>query len=430
MNLQFLHGFFLLLGVHSAAALATSEGLDLCRRIYDRSGGIETFADAFAAFPNDPVSRALYIQAQGQSAAIPFALQPSKVVSVRTGRLSRSAVETYDWLVPQTVAGGHPSIRAIPDLDLNTVRYASPNDLSFNGNFIEIPGAPPRKFKEFKLSPHLGSQYIVNWTHGLTAMFSNGGSVFNQLKLMNAAKPHSTLQAELETYWIETTAVSVDLPFHGAGSSHLELFQLAATLEWRRLYYLSLHETGLPLAAGTRSGENLLLAQSAFDHPDLIQKMIWMSPMHPTVGFNESIKGTDAESQIDKATFNGTALRWFAGAMEQLIALPKERRWWESPLGVPDVPILILIGSEDKEVSQPTRDHYRTLAKRNPKLIYIEVPGAGHDVFAVTEDVTGAGRRWTHDAEARAIGAWQYVYWFLRLGEHNSIAEPELGWRR
>jgi len=412
-------------------ALADDEGIALCRRIAAELPPRPLYIAAQDAYPADPVSRGLQIAQAFGNASLPFELQPSKIVQKSERFGARPPERTYDWLLPKTVSGYHPSVRAFPDLDLNTVIYMSQNDLFWRGRTVDFAGPPERHFKTFDIRPHEGSRMIVNWTHGLTGMISNAGRVFAQLKLMNKAKPHGRMHEALKDLWFESTATAADMPFHGAGTFDPKYYTLQASLEWRLQYYQYLSKPGLPLVSSARSGETLFVTQLAYEHPELFKALILMGPMHPTAGFLESVQGYDAQTVKTGVDLNPYALKWFGEACGEMHQLPKEKKWWESERGVPPVPMLILVGGNDKEVSHATREHYKMLARKNPDLVfYVEVPGAQHDVMAVTESFVGKEQQWTAEAEARAIGAWRYVYWFLNTQVlHKEVAEPDLKWR-
>jgi len=424
MKHLFLILFFLSFSAHAL------EGIRLCREIAAALEERPAYDEAHVLYPQDPVRRALAIRKAYGDLAIPFTLQPAKTVMRDRPRFQAEDIETYDWLIPHTVTGYHPSVRAYADMALNTVRYASPNDLVWRGNFVESAGAPPMKFKKLELRPHENSEIIVDWSHGLTGIISNAGRVFGQMKVMNGSKPSSRTILALKNmgYWHDSTAVATDRPFHGAGPFDPALSALDASLAWRARYYETLREPGLPLVAASRSGESLFLSQLALQRPELFNGLILMSPMHPTMGFQEAVEGYKRQTVDTGVAINPLALNWFANSIETMLKLPAERQWWNQR--EIKTPTLILVGEKDAEVPEATRAAYRELARKNPKTVfYVEVPGASHDVFCVTEDYVGSGQRWSAEAEARATGAWQYVYWFNQTQILKRDAPvPSLGW--
>lgn len=430
MKSAFLQGFWALL--LAGRAFAGPEGIELCRHIARTVPEIPIYAVAEDHFPDDPVHRALEIQKKLGVSAVPFHLQLGKNVLIRDG-MGRRTVATYDWLVPYTT-GGHPSLRAIPDLKRNSVFYVSPNDIYWHGDIIELPGEPVLRFKEFIFSPHAAAETIDSWGSGLTGVISNSGRVFTIQKVLNGAKPEGRIQRTLvaKGLWMDTAGVSIDLPFHGAGPFNPKYFSLEESLNWRLEYYRFLQTGNLPIVGCSRSGESLYLAQLAADHPELFAGLIWMSPMHPVHGFDQTIKGYNEQNVLSGAAqINPTALRWFAETNKQKLNLPKPRRWWETELAQPDVPILVIVGEHDLEVPKETRDYYKSLARKNPsKFFYVEVPGAGHDPFSVTENWVGDAQLWSAEAENRAIGAWEYVYWFKNaiVLKKKNIPVPDRGW--
>jgi len=435
MKLAFLHGFLLFsLTFSVGAGAADHPAVALCKEIYAENDAQETFARAYELYPYDPIRRAIYLEQQHGQVAVPFQFNAAAEPKVVGFKGRSETTNPLDSLVAVNASGPRPDVRAVVDLDLDSVRYMSPADYrGVSKEPLVVPGDPPLRFKNAVFHPRKGAEIIVDVTHGWSAVFSNTARVFPQMSVLNATKADGRLYQSIGANVTSVCAVGIDRPFHGPSTSSPELFSLPESLNWRVKYYDTLRSHGLPVVPMTRSGENILVAQLAFERPDLFKGMIWTNPMHMKEGLIQALEGTKQVYREDRSPVNGTSLRWVTKIFEDLFALPAKDQWWEAPSGMPDVPVLIIVGQHDAEVSPATRAHYRELAKKNPKVFYVEVPGASHDVFSVTEDAKGtgqSGQRHSEAAEARAVGSWQYVYWFLQsqILKNETAPKPTLGW--
>ena len=389
--------------------------------------------DADSRHPNDVVQRVLAMRARH---AEPFA---SRVLPVRVEARKSDAPFATDRLVMTASGNDQPSLRVAVDTELSTFRYYAVND-SLVGrdvdDFFTSSGDVDLRLRRVYFRPHHSSRVVVSWTAGHVGLGSNSGRVANQLRFMSGVNKKTSLMEPLldpaNPLWVESAVSAVDIPFHGAGPVNNAYFGLEPSLEFRRRYYESLRGPGpLPLVAAGRSGENLMLAPLAFRHPELFSGMIWVSGMHPTEGYRESMQGFLDTGVRHGAPYQPLALHWFLEMHRQSLALPEADRWWEHSRPF-EIPLLIVVGSEDAQVSEPTREAFRRMARENPdKYFYVEVPGGGHDVFAIGESFRGEARKASDEDKARAAGAWQYVYWFLKAHvlSDAGVSEPALGWR-
>lgn len=389
--------------------------------------------DADNRFPDDVVQRALWLRGRFEE---PLS---SRVLPVRVEPRRSDGPFATDRLVMIASGNDQPSLRVAVDHELSTFRYYSVNDSVVGRapeDFFSSQGAFDLRLRKVFFRPHHSSRLVVAWTAGHVGLGSNSGRVANQLRFMSGVNKKTSLMEPLfdrkNPLWVESAVSAIDIPFHGAGPVRPEYLTLDRSLEFRRRYYESLRmPTPLPLVAAGRSGENLLLAPLAFRHPELFSGMIWVSAMHPTEGYLESMEGFLETGVRAKAPYQPLALHWFLEMHRQSLALPEADRWWEHSRPF-EIPVLIIVGSEDAQVSLLTREAFRRMARENPdRYFYVEVPGGGHDVFAVGESFRGEVRQASEADKARAAGAWQYVYWFLKahvLGDPG-VREPELGWR-
>lgn len=340
------------------------------------------------------------------------------------GRRRHETFQVPDTLFGMVDKQVYSDIRVIPDRQFNSLRFASLADVTSNElEEYEFHGGT-LLLRKFDFRPHRSAKLTVDFSAGLTGLISQSGRVFKQLEVMNSRNPESFIRKWVGENWVDVASVAIDKPFHGSGPFDPALRSLRATLDWRAGYFDSLRSAGIPLVSGSRSGESIPLAQVNFENPGLLAGMIWMGPMHPEAGYVEAIEGyvktnvetlrnfeqknVEAEPVILTQSFD-----WFTSIRDELVAAPNA--WWRdaSPLG--STPLLILVGEKDPEVPLATRAYYREMARRFPhQIFYVEIKGASHDVFAITEDTYGNTRGYSREAGERAAKAWDYVYWFLR----------------
>lgn len=275
-------------------------------------------------------------------------------------------------------------IVAVSDFLLDSVRYQSVRGL-----------VPP------------GSKIIVPWNHGWTGVRSHSISVLQQLLFMNSNKSGGSVGAvRSQGNWVPTASMGVDQPWHGAGPRRGDLLNYLPSLEWRYQYYSGLQKYAptLPIVPATRSGENIPVAQLNLQYPGIFKGMIWMSPVHPSVGTVEGLRGYHHFNVTTENQLYPDAFRWASGFMQEMRDRPESWVNSEHPFGNPPIPTLILSGSEDVESSPATKAMWREYARRFPERVFlVEIPGAGHNVFEIVS---------VADKE-RSIQAWSYVYWFL-----------------
>lgn len=385
-----------------------------------------------ARFAGDVVQRALWLRSRYPE---PMA---GRVLPVRFEKTKAVGEFASDRLVMTASGNDLPSLRVVVDPDLQSFRYHSVNDTYVGKealDYFRSKGHVDLRLRRIHFRPHATSRLVVSWTAGHVGLGSNSGRVSSQLRFMSGVNKHSSLMEPLfdekNPLWVETAVSAVDIPFHGAGPVTPEYLGLEKSLDFRLRYYASLHTPRrLPLVAAGRSGENLMLAPLAHRHPELFAGMIWLSGMHPTEGYRESMKGFLESGVLAGAPYQPLALEWFLEMHRQTLALPSGHRWWETPAPF-KMPVLAIVGEDDAQVASGTREAFKRMARENPeKFFYLEVPGGGHDVFAGAS-FRGEAAEESESDKIRAARSWQYVYWFLKakvLGDPG-VAEPAYGWR-
>ena len=258
-----------------------------------------------------------------------------------------------------------------------------------------------------------GRRFVVEFDHGWTGMESHSGGGLTKVNFMVSRKmggSYAVIKDPKTGNFVPGAAVTKDLPFHGAGPRNPELHSLEAGLDWRLQFsdYMKHQAPELPLIKATLSGESLMAALLNYRYPDLYAAQIYVAPVHPKAGLVEGLEGYILDKSEETATSaNPLTFRWMESVLGEMHALPKEERWWESqhPLGNPAKPLLVLVGSEDRQTPVETRREFQRLAAMYPdRVFYVEIQGAGHNVFATKSD---------EDRE-RAQLAWKHVYHFIR----------------
>jgi len=316
----------------------------------------------------DPLRRALRMRDEVDSI--------SAAVSTRKNTTPGTRTEGYE---SEFNGQKYREVIAVNELDLDTVLYQSDRGLI-------VPG----------------SKLLLPWGHGWTGIRSHSGGVLAQVNYMNSRMDRSQVPN-----WMPVSSMAVDYPMHGAGPRGPEYLQYRHMLDWRHKYFTGLIEksNGLPLVPGTRSAENVPVAQLNLLYPNLFKAMIFMSPVHPTAGTTEGLQGYHHFNVSTDNVLYPKAFEMF----QNLIAEVRTRRdaWSnvEHPFGNPPTPTLILVGSLDVETSQLTRDKFKEYAEKYPNAVYyVEIEGAGHNVF---ENKTPADK-------VRFLQAWNHVYTFLQ----------------
>jgi hypothetical protein len=132
---------------------------------------------------------------------------------------------------------------------------------------------------------------------------------------------------------------------------------------------------------GQSSSTELITQLNRF-YPDAMDYMILIGPLHrdPKMGFQHSYDLFQKEANLptdhkDYFAPNWAAFHWV------------NRMYYEMPKFIPNEdpsggkPMLVLVGENDKEVSDAARAYYRGLSEKHSNIVFGIVPGAGHSVL-------------------------------------------------
>lgn len=417
----------------------------------------EAFEAAAKLFPNDPVSRGVFLRQKLGDRVTNFVVDPERSFyrSRRRGRAYGSSL-----ILPPTIRvrgrTGHVvrGMFAVPSAEMNAIMYISRKDAHHEDALwpcIGCDGASTAKPVEVRyrpFRPREAAKWIVNARHGWTGLYSQGYRKKGVLDVMNAsAKRVEPSEQHPDRYFagenviaarlvekglfFQSVAVAVDHPFHGSGPGADDLMTLKGALDVERASDKFLAKYGKYLLDFSRSGSTMTAAQRNFEYGEEnpLDAMIWMAPVHPFEGLDQALmsmhdeltgKNNDGRSTL---ITNPRAMKFFHNMVAEMSG-PKA--WYRSanPLGKKPTPTLILWGEHDKQTPPATRAWFREFARQHPDVVEAhEIKGAGHDVIATTE--TFRGDRISHDEELsardRATVAWEIIYRFLAKHYPDSI---------
>jgi alpha-beta hydrolase superfamily lysophospholipase len=381
-------------------------------------------------YPQDPLSRAVMIAKSGDLGRnmVPLTYVAPRKITLSEKRRGLKTVETAPHIIPVSGDTQYRSLRIVPDRDLNSLHFISvrdrardqPQTVAFSG-----PDKEKLDYTFFPYKPHEGTQIIVPWFAGHSTVNSHASRVFRALEISNAPSAALAPLGLLDNVgknWVNTSALSIDVPLHGTGPFEEKYFDAPAALQWRKDYFQKLKKFGLPVVPGARSSECMLTAQVALENPGLIKAMIWLGPTHPVAGFKEGLEGYHKVTDEFPPFISPKGLGEVLQVRHQLVS-SSGPKWWTAENW--KTPVLILVGSEDIEVPEKSRMAFREWAKKFPDIVhYVEIPGAAHDPFSVSGDGSQGRRASDKAAKERAQKAWEHVYWFLNKHglEHDAAS--------
>lgn len=370
-------------------------------------------------FPDDPLSRSIKISTSGTmgSHMIPFRYVPPRSV-YKDQRIRSLPVQTKGKFEIFNGKRKYGGMRIIPNYKLNNIQFVSSRDLAHHQpktvTFVDAQ-KKTRHYEYFPYRPHEGAQVILNWSAGHSTINSHAARVFGALEVNNAPRaklaPNGLLQ-NVGDNWVDVSALSGDLPIHGTGPFAEKYFTVEGAKEWRKQQFQSLKKFGLPIVAGGRSSECMLVGQVALENPGLLKGMIWLGPTHPVEGFREGLEGYHKVTDEYPPFISPKGLGEVLQSRFELINSPGPK-WWTTPDW--KTPTLIIVGSEDIEVPESSRKAFRVWAKKFPNLVhYVEIPGSAHDPFSISGVGPDGRDAASKAAKERAKLAWEHVYWFLK----------------
>ncbi|MBI4405665.1 MAG: hypothetical protein HY537_16015 [Deltaproteobacteria bacterium] len=264
-----------------------------------------------------------------------------------------------------------------------------------------------------------GSRVVVPALAGIGAEHSHSGSVFSLMNFLMSPKNSGTIgHIKSDPNYVPAAAFAFDLPNNGTAFRSLEFTDLKTNLLWLRaaLTWPLAHwpkENGpapvcIPIA---RSASPALLMELHQSNPTLFGGMILTSPMHPD---DLAVSNVTLAKLVREGVYksNDEANRWSDKLYEQM-TWHKQQDPFKN-----DVPVLIMVGTEDPEETEATAPKvgwniYREWERKYPnKVRFIIIKGASHDLFA------------TRDKQV-LTRTMKYVYRFFQfvLNKEKNMAE-------
>lgn len=332
----------------------------------------------------------------------------------------------------------------------NHTRVILPGEtVAFDGEGRVFFRAPPYSALRVELAPDIdsvrfvsgrgrvpeNSQAILPLFHGTGAPYSHSGAMLSTLNTLTAGPTERRrgfvyeLQQRPEHLFV--AAEAVDLPGHGGGPDLARFQTVDAVVDWLASEFQALKRFGLPIIPITRSGAGGLLVVMNRKYPGLVDGMILMSPLHPcgVQHSNDYLEGCARlpSDHPDFVTIRREAFDWINGLYRQIIA---QNLWPEGRATFGSTPTMILVGRADEQLSVDARRTYATLAMPEEALAtpegiaeagraaeeadghvvlshgnirYVQVAGAGHDVFENRNRESAARAQWVYAEAYRFI---------------------------
>lgn len=281
-------------------------------------------------------------------------------------RLSLSPEQRRARRVAYYNGGHHPvygfAIRAEVVPEFQTIRF-----------FHSVGRIPP------------GVQVRVLFLHGNGAIYSQAEGMREALMhaSVHSREPLSKFDVRLKasTQPLIIGAEAIDLPEHGDGISADQVPDLASSAAYLSAYLrmMQAETPGIPIIVVSRSSSAVLSAAVAGQGTRLIQGLYMVSPT--AVGNPEWIrKGTETTKKREKdglIKLNHSGLAW----IDRLLL---EAQW--GPHGFGGVPLRIVTGAKDWEVTPDERTYFQKLAEGNPSLIsYEDVLNGEHNLLSISD---------------------------------------------
>lgn len=222
-------------------------------------------------------------------------------------------------------------------------------------------------------------------SHGAGATYSHSDAMRSLIRSLGEekglAKPSSNISKIREYDKFTKVAIeAIDLPFHGKGSRDASLHDKEAVTAYltRYLKQMKAETPHLPIVVFGRSSSPSLYIDILSREPNLIDGVINMSPVIP---LTREIVTEGTQKAYEMAAQGSFAIH--KEGLDWVDNLLLQTNWNEKSLN--GKPALFLTGKEDWEVTTLERNFMAKLAQDQSNVRYIDLPGAGHDVFRETK---------------------------------------------
>ena len=257
-----------------------------------------------------------------------------------------------------------------------------------------------------------GASERVLWLHGLGGNNSKHTSMLELIAQTSApvavdgkkvGKKGSTKRKirNLENF-VQIAGEAIDtpgtVPPFGVGPSMLNHRDLSSVANWlaRNIIEAKSVAPHLPLTIGAKSASPLFVLAALPEVRKLVDRIVLISPELPNKDIN--LRKTQWDGLRQAVEQENAGIEW--DVIKWIDSLNIRDPWVVQEFL--DKPTLILTGSKDTEVVQAEKDHYAKLAAEAPNIQYVNVAGAGHDVFSTNININ------PHLTDVRKAGLESY----------------------
>ncbi|MCB0418336.1 MAG: hypothetical protein H6617_08810 [Bdellovibrionaceae bacterium] len=234
------------------------------------------------------------------------------------------------------------------------------------------------------------SRVFMPIAHGNGAWYSHSGPMLDFVTLVTrASKKRSGSTRDGNTPSVRETlferfpdlvvaAEAKDDPGHGMGPDPDKFPTVDHWIEWEASYLREVKRFGLPVVPLAKSGSTAKYMQLIQKYPDLLDGLILISPVHPSIKLKEDVARLHQFVEDGEFVPNMWGFDWAVKMVGQM-------DFQHNPQPFNGVPVLVMYGGMDYEVSKEVYAEYERLTENVPSgdiARTVRVPGGGHNLLA------------------------------------------------
>ncbi|MEZ4751733.1 MAG: hypothetical protein R3B54_14225 [Bdellovibrionota bacterium] len=266
---------------------------------------------------------------------------------------------------------------AVWDTGLETVRFFSS---------VERKTNQPNKLVRYPDE----SKVFMPIAHGNGAWYSHSGPMLDFVTFATRASKKrsgatrqgdqpSVRETVFERYPdLVIAAEAKDDPGHGMGPDPSKFPTVDHWIEWEASYLREVKKFGVPVVPLAKSGSTAKYMQLIQKYPDLLDGLILISPVHPSIKLKEDVARLHQFVEDGEFIPNMWGFEWAVKMINQMT-------FQNNPQPFNGVPVLIMYGGMDYEVSKEVYAEYERLTENVPSgdiARTVRVPGGGHNLLA------------------------------------------------
>lgn len=263
------------------------------------------------------------------------------------------------------------------DNTLNTVRFYGA---------VEHVHNQPREIRRVASN----SQVFMPVAHGNGAFYSHSGPMLDFItfvtrgsKKRSGSTRDSSLPSLRETVFekypdLVIAAEAKDDPGHGMGPDPKHFPTVNDWVEWEATYLRQVKAFGLPVVPLAKSGSTAKYLQLIQKYPDLLDGLILISPVHPSIKHHEDVARLYQFADEGEFVPNLWGFEWAVKMVQQM-------DFHKNPNPFNGVPVLSMYGGMDYEVSKEVYQEFDRIAANVPSgdiARSIRIAGGGHNLLA------------------------------------------------